>query len=157
MVSASFVWPKALSYWTTYIWSSSKFPNTRQHNTYFCFPSTGWLWLLNCMYHFLVNDKSGLPRNSFLNIQMYNFNTSHNVPQNLRLNLRYEGFIGQKVLKLWRQESWPFGTGWAAKLPRICSRTSVFPNWRMTEAKQLSIICTAISLIFWWMITKISK
>ena len=24
-------------------------------------------------------------------------------------------------MKLWRQKSWPFGPGWAAELPRICS------------------------------------
>ena len=26
----------------------------------------------------------------------------------------YDGLIGQKILKLWRQESWPFGPGWSA-------------------------------------------
>ena len=36
----------------------------------------------------------------------------------------YEGFIGQKMLKLWRQETWPFGPDWAANIPRIRSWTS---------------------------------
>ena len=63
MVSASFVWPKALSYWTTYIWSSSKFPNTRQQNTYFCFSEHGVAMIT--FYYFSVNDQSGLLRSFF--------------------------------------------------------------------------------------------
>ena len=34
----------------------------------------------------------------------------------------YHGFIGQKILKLWRQESWPFGPGWLV-ITRIRSCT----------------------------------
>ena len=32
------------------------------------------------------------------------------------------GFIGQKILKLWSQESRPFGSGWAANIKREYSR-----------------------------------
>ena len=39
----------------------------------------------------------------------------------------YGGFIGQKILKLWRQESLPFGPGWATKITRIRSWTFRFP------------------------------
>ena len=75
-------------------------------------------------YYFSVNDHYGLPRNSF---SKYTCITSihHDVPQNFRFYLRYvyEGFIGEKVMKLWRQESWPFCPGWAAELWGICSLT----------------------------------
>ena len=33
----------------------------------------------------------------------------------------YDNFIRQKILKLWRQESRPFGPGWAANITSICS------------------------------------
>ena len=49
-----------------------------------------------------------------------------NVPQIMSFHLRY-GFIGQKILELWRQESWPFGPGWAATIARIRSWTSRLP------------------------------
>ena len=45
-----------------------------------------------------------------------------NVPQIMSFHLRYmmhDGFIGQKILKLWRQESLPFSPGWAANITRI--------------------------------------
>ena len=35
--------------------------------------------------------------------------------------------IGQKILKLWRQKSLPFGLGWAAYITRICLWTFRFP------------------------------
>ena len=48
-----------------------------------------------------------------------------NVPQIMSFHLRYiyDGFIGQKILKLWRQEIRPFGPGWAANKTRIHSWT----------------------------------
>ena len=39
----------------------------------------------------------------------------------------YDGFIGQKILKLCRQESWPFSPGWAANIMRIHSWTFRLP------------------------------
>ena len=36
----------------------------------------------------------------------------------------YDGFICQKILKLGKQESWPFGPGRAANIPKISSCTS---------------------------------
>ena len=38
--------------------------------------------------------------------------------------------IGQKILKLWRQESWPFGPGWSANIARIRSWTFRLPGSR---------------------------
>ena len=42
----------------------------------------------------------------------------------LMWSLGYDGFIDQKILQQWRQESRPFGPGWAADIPRIRSWTS---------------------------------
>ena len=42
----------------------------------------------------------------------------------------YDCFIIQKILKLWRQESWPFGPGWAAHITRLPSWTFRLPWWR---------------------------
>ena len=39
----------------------------------------------------------------------------------------YDDLIGQKILKLWRRESWPFGPGWAAHITRIRSCTFRLP------------------------------
>ena len=44
----------------------------------------------------------------------------------------HDGFIGQKILKLWRQKSWPFGPGWAANIPRmlkLCQKLNINFIW----------------------------
>ena len=45
----------------------------------------------------------------------------------------YDSFIGQKILKLGRQESWPFGPCWAADIARIPSWTYLW-NFRFSLA-----------------------
>ena len=52
-------------------------------------------------------------------IIIYFFNTSKCATNYVISFEVYDGFIGQKILKLWRQESRPFGPGWAANIPRI--------------------------------------
>ena len=44
-------------------------------------------------------------------IVIYLFNTTKCAANYVILFEVYDGFIGQKILKLWRQESWPFGPG----------------------------------------------
>ena len=56
----------------------------------------------------------------------------------------YDGFIGQKILKLWRQESRPFSPGWAANIPRISS--CKYKLWSGCLLNQLKIV-TWISLM----------
>ena len=87
---------------------------------------------MTTFYYFSANDQSGLLRNFFSKYTCITL-IHHNVPQNFRFNFRctYKGFIGQKVLKLWRQESWPFGPGWAAELLRIGSWTSRGPPFSL--------------------------
>ena len=56
-------------------------------------------------------------------IIIYSFNTSKCAANYVISFEVYDGFIGQNFLKLWRQESWPFGTGWSANIMRIHSWT----------------------------------
>ena len=58
------------------------------------------------------------PKNTYLTLSVNDYDyiltytapitSSHEAPR-LRYIKVYDGFIGQKILKLWRQESWPFG------------------------------------------------
>ena len=47
--------------------------------------------------------------------------------QNLLELSLYDGYIGQKILKLWIQEIWPFGPGWSANITGISSWTFCLP------------------------------
>ena len=58
----------------------------------------------------------------------------------------YDGFIGQKIMKLWRQESLPFGLGWAAYITRIRLWTFRFPCPRMIFSCTQVRIITALQL-----------
>ena len=60
-------------------------------------------------------------------IIIYFFNTSKFATNYVISFEIYDGSIGQKILKLWRQESWPFGPGWAANITSICSWTFRLP------------------------------
>ena len=57
-----------------------------------------------------VNHQSGLQRNTFSKLS-YFFNTSKCAAYYVISFEVYYGFIGQKILKLWRQERRPFGPG----------------------------------------------
>ena len=48
-------------------------------------------------------------------------------------------------LKLWRQESWPFGPGWAVHITGIRSWT-----FRLPRVHHKWLICNWASLIFFW-------
>ena len=72
---------------------------------------------MTAFYYYSVNHQSGLERNTFSKLS-YIFVIHQNVPQIMSFHLRY-GFIGQKILELWRQESWPFGPGWSANMTSI--------------------------------------
>ena len=62
-----------------------------------------------------------LQRKHNFKIIRYFFNTSK-CATNYVISLEgYDGFIGQKYLMLWRQESWPFAPGWAAHITSIGS------------------------------------
>ena len=60
-------------------------------------------------------------------IIIYFFNTSKCATNYVISFEIFDGFIGQKILKLWRQESWPFGPGWAAHITSIRSWTFRLP------------------------------
>ena len=77
---------------------------------------------MTTFYYYSVNPQSGLQRNTFSKLSYIYFLIHQNVPQILLFNL-----IGQKILKLWRQESWPFGPGWSANITRIRSWTFRLP------------------------------
>ena len=60
-------------------------------------------------------------------IIVYFFNTSKRATIYVISFEVYDDLIGQKTLKLWRQESWPFGPGWAAHITSIRSWTFCLP------------------------------
>ena len=69
-------------------------------------------------YHCSVNHQSGLQSNAFSKLS-YIFKTSK-CAANYVISIEvYDGFIGQKMLKLWKQESWQFGPGWSPNITRI--------------------------------------
>ena len=77
-------------------------------------------------------------------IIIYFFNTSKCAANYVISFEVYDGFIGQKILKLWRQESWPFCPGWAANIPRIHSWTSnaiVTFCWNRIKVQNPSHFC----------------
>ena len=83
---------------------------------------------MTTFYYYSVNHHSGLQRNTFSKLS-YIFLIHQNVPQIITFYLMYiyDGFIGQKILILWRQESRPFGPGWSANITRIRSWTFCLP------------------------------
>ena len=52
----------------------------------------------------------------------------------------YDGFIVEKSLKLWRQESWPFGPGWATHITSIRSWTFRLPWSLHKERWELTVL-----------------
>ena len=77
--------------------------------------------------YYSVNHQSGIQRNTFSKSTYIFFNTSKYATNSVIQFEAYDGFIGQKILKLWRQESWPLGLGWAAHIARILSWTFRLP------------------------------
>ena len=90
---------------------------------------------------------SGLQRNKFLKLS-YIFFKSKCAANYVILFGVYDGFIGQKSLKIWRQDSLSFGPGWGANITRIRSWTFHLPctvpilfyfiqawNYHVTEKK----------------------
>ena len=100
--------------------------NDRISNTRMIVPIMGWLWLLFIMYC-SVNHQSGLPKNTFSKLLYIFFNILKCAANYVIWFEVYDGFIGQNILKLWGQERWPFGPGWAALIPRIRSWTFRLP------------------------------
>ena len=68
-----------------------------------------------------------LQRKHNFKIIRYFFNTSKCATNHVISLEGYDGFIGQKYLMLWRQESWPFGPGWAAHITSLGSWTFRLP------------------------------
>ena len=60
-------------------------------------------------------------------IIIYLFNTSKCAANYVISFEVYDDFIGQNILMLWRQESRPFGPGWAVHITSICSWTFRLP------------------------------
>ena len=85
---------------------------------------------MTTFYYCSVNHQSGLQRKNIFKIIIYFFNTSKCAANYVISFAVYDGFICQKVLKLWRQESWPFGPDWSANITRISSLTFHFPRVR---------------------------
>ena len=75
-----------------------------------------------------------LQRKHNFKIIRYFFNTSKCATNHVISLEGYDGFIGQKYLMLWRQESWPFGPGWSAYIMRIRSWTFRLPWWHLQKA-----------------------
>ena len=69
---------------------------------------------MTSFYYCSVNHQSGLKSNTFSISSFIFFNTSKCATNYVILFEIYDGFVGQKILKLWRQESWLFGL---AELP----------------------------------------
>jgi hypothetical protein len=82
---------------------------------------------MTTFYYCSVNHQSGLQSNTFSKLSYIFFNTSKCATNFVILFEIFDGFIGQKILKLWRQESWPFGSGWAAHIKSIHSWTFLLP------------------------------
>ena len=83
------------------------------------------LWLL----FIILLSKSSIwyTEKHIFKIIIYSFNTSK-CAANYAISFElYGGFIDQKILKIWRQESWPFGPGWAAHITSIGSWTFSLP------------------------------
>ena len=81
-------------------------------------------------YFLLLLCKSSIwfTEKQIFKIIIYSFNTPKCAANYVILFKVYDGFVGRKVLKLWRQESQPFGPGWATHRPRKCSWTFRFPG-----------------------------
>ena len=104
---------------------------------------------MTTFYYYSVNHQSGLQRNTFSKLS-YILLIHQNVPQIMSFHLRlYDGYIGQNVLKLWRQESWPFGPGWPAHITRIRWWTFRLPWiwWFLSHHNQM--ISCGISFFGW--------
>ena len=82
---------------------------------------------MTTFYYYSVNHQSCLQRNTFSKLSYVFFNTSKCAAYNVISFEVYDGSIGQKILKLWRQESQPFGPGWSANITRIRSWTFRLP------------------------------
>ena len=76
-------------------------------------------------YYCSVSHQSSLQRNTFSKLLYIFFNTSKCAKNYVNSFELQDGFIGQKILKLWRQESQPFRSGWAAHIMSI--RLGTFP------------------------------
>ena len=74
---------------------------------------------MTTFYYYSVNHQSSLQRNTFSK-SSYIFLKKPKGAANYVISFEvYDGFIGQKILKLWRHESWPFGPGWTANITAI--------------------------------------
>ena len=83
---------------------------------------------MTTFYHCYVNHQSRLQSNTFSKLSyIFLICTSKCAADYVIWFEVYDDFIGQKILKLWRQESQPFGLGWSAQIKSICSWT--FSHW----------------------------
>ena len=83
-------------------------------------------------YFLLLLCKSSIPftEKHIFKIIIYFFNASK-CAANYVISFEVDdGFMGQKILKLWRQESWQFGPGWAANITQILLGPSILRGWR---------------------------
>ena len=77
-----------------------------------------------------VNHQSGLQSNTFMKLSFI----FEYIKMCLKLCHYIWGiwFLSEKILKLWRQESWPLVPGWSARITRIRSWTFRLPclQWK---------------------------
>ena len=84
-------------------------------------------WLL-----FITTCKSSIwfTKKHIFKIIIYFFNTSKCAENYV---ISFEVYYGQKILKLWRQETWPFGPGWSATITIIRSWTFRLPCYKLDK------------------------
>ena len=90
---------------------------------------------MTTFYYYSVNHQSGLQRNT--SKCAANYVISFEV---------YDGFIGQKISKLWRQECWLFGPDWAANITIIRSWTFRLPCLKPKMPKKIYILFSTLIL-----------
>ena len=71
--------------------------------------------------YYSVNHQSGLQSNMFSKL-LYSFWYIKMCDRLWHFIWFHDDFIGQKILKLWRQESCSFGPGWAPHITSIYAR-----------------------------------
>ena len=108
-------------------------------------------------YYCSVNHQSGLESNTFSKSSNNFFNTSK-CARNYVISFEvYDGFIGEQILKLWRQESWPLGPCWFAHLTRIRLWTFRLPCYKVNEflhqCQQVVECCSSIDSILFYVLS----
>jgi hypothetical protein len=99
---------------------------------------------MTSFYYCSINHQSGLQINYHLS-----FNTSKCASNYVISYAVYDGSIGQNILKLWRQGSWPFGPAWAAHITSIGSWTCRLSFIeQLMQLKAFSVLSSLSSVIF---------